>query len=70
MHRRAWPKKPPGAGRGAALLPYLIIGPVFGFLLSQALVSFRADRPVLGGLHVLALVLWVGLLLAVDIRLI
>ena len=54
----------------AAFLPYLAVGPVFGFLLSQALVNFRADRPVLGGLHALALVLWVGLLLIVDVRLI
>lgn len=54
----------------AALLPYLVVGPVFGFLLSQAFLNFRADRPVLGGLHALALVLWVGLLLIVDIRLI
>ena len=54
----------------AALLPYLIVGPVFGFLLSRAFLNFRADRPVLGGLHALALVLWVGLLLIVDIRLI
>lgn len=54
----------------ASLLPYLIIGPVFGFLFSQALLNFRADRPVLGGLQALALVLWVGLLLIVEIRLI
>ena len=54
----------------AALLPYLVVGPVFGFLLSQSLLNFRADRPVLGGLHALALVLWIGLLLVVDIRLI
>lgn len=59
-----------GAAQLASLLPYLVIGPVFGFLFAGALLHFRGDRPVLGGLHALALVLWVGFLLFVEIRLI
>lgn len=52
------------------LVRWLLLGPVIGFFLNQSLLNFRADRPMLGGLHAVALITWVGLLLILDFRLV
>jgi hypothetical protein len=49
---------------------WLLAGPVFGFFLREALINFRADRPVLGVLHTIALCAWLGLLLILESRVI
>ena len=50
------------------LVRWLLVGPVIGFFLNQAVLNFRAERPMLGGLHAIALITWVGLLLILDFR--
>lgn len=49
---------------------WLLAGPIFGFFLREAFINFRADRPVLGALHTLALCAWLGLLLILESRII
>ncbi len=61
-------------GLDAAPVPtwvrWLLVGPILGFFLNQALLNFRADRPVLAGLHAIGLISWFGLLLILDSHLI
>lgn len=52
------------------LVRWLLLGPIIGFFLSQAVLNFRADRPMLGGLHAIALISWLGLLLILELRVI
>ena len=51
-------------------MSWLLAGPIMGFFLREAVLNFRADRPVLGGLHTLAMCAWVGLLLILESRVI
>jgi len=51
------------------LLRWFLAGPILGFFLTEALINFRAARPVLGGLHVIAMTTWLGLLVILDLRL-
>jgi len=57
-------------GLSSRWVTWLLAGPILGFFLREALVNFRADRPVLGGLHAIAMCAWVGLLLILESRVI
>ena len=68
MVARRSPSLPNSRDPLSPMVRWLLVGPIVGFFLNRALLAFRAERPMLGGLHAVALITWVGLLLILDFR--